>query len=127
MGAKLDQPVRRSVPGPGQYEMQNSPGPKSARAPAYSLGKGSRIDLANTKRSRDIPGPGLYKPSNTDKHTAPRYGFGSEIQRKEVAKTGRFATPAPGDYATKELMGKEGASITMGPLLHDKTKEKKDR
>ena len=74
-----------------------------------------------------MPGPGLYKPSNTDKRNAPRYGFGSEMQRAEVAKGGRFATPAPGDYATKELMGKEGVSVTMGTLIHDKTKEKKDR
>ena len=45
----VDQNVKKNVPGPGMYDLQNSPGQKNNRAPAYSLGSGSRIDLANSK------------------------------------------------------------------------------
>lgn len=85
------------MPGPGQYNLQNSPGTKNKRAPAYSLGSGSRMDLANTKVSKFIPAPGAYSTTNDFKRSAPRYGFGSE-KRPEIAKTGKFSVPAPGSY-----------------------------
>jgi len=64
--------------------------------------------------------------TNTLKHTAPRYGFGSE-KRPEIAKTGKFATPGAGTYAAKTVTGKDGPSVTMSPLYHDKFKEKRDK
>ena len=122
----VDPVVKRNVPGPGRYDLQNSPGLKNTRAPAYSLGSGSRIDLANTKVSKFVPGPGNYTSSDFTKRSAPRYGFGTE-QRPEIAKTGKNATPAPGAYAAKEVIGKDGPSLTMSPLYHDKFKEKRDK
>ena len=47
----VDKEVKKNVPGPGQYDLQNSPGNRNMRAAAYSMGSGSRIDLANTKAS----------------------------------------------------------------------------
>jgi len=47
--------------------------------------------------------------------------------RPEVAKTGKQATPAPGTYAPKNLIGKDGPSLTMSPLYHDKFKDKRDK
>merc|ERR1712037_197876 len=43
----------------------SSPGAKNRRSPAYSLGSGSRIDMANTKATKFIPGPGNYTASDT--------------------------------------------------------------
>ena len=56
----VDYDKKRGVPGPGQYDLQNNQGNKNSRAPAYSLGTGNRIDLANTKQTKDVPGPGNY-------------------------------------------------------------------
>jgi hypothetical protein len=60
------------------------------------------------------------------KKSAPRYRFGSE-QRPEIAKTGKFASPAPGTYNAKDMIGNDGPSSTMSPLYHDKFKEKRDK
>ena len=84
------------------------------------------MDLANHKVTKFVPGPGNYSTQNDFKKAAPRYGFGSE-KRPEVAKSGKFASPAPGTYNAKNVTGKDGPSITMSPLYHDKFKEKKDR
>ena len=123
----VDQNVKKGVPGPGNYDLQNSPGNKNPRAPAYSLGSGSRIDMANSKVTKFVPGPGNYSATDYTKRNAARYGFGTETQRAEVAKTGKFSSPAPGTYAPKNHVGKEGVSLTMSPLYHDKFKEKKDK
>lgn len=122
----VDQNVKKGGPGPGAYELQNSPGNKNMRAPAYSLGSGSRIDMANTKMSKFVPGPGRYTSDDKTKRAAPRYGFGKET-RPEIARTGKFATPAPGAYNARNCTGNEGPSLTMSPLYHDKFKEKNDK
>ena len=44
-----------------------------------------------------------------------------------MAKTGKFSVPAPGTYNTMDMVGKDGPSLTMSPLYHDKFKEKNDR
>ena len=56
----VDQAVKKGIPGPGAYDLQNSPGNVTKRAPSYSLGSGIRSDIGNTKRSAFIPGPGNY-------------------------------------------------------------------
>lgn len=68
----------------------------------------------------------MYNQSDVLKKTAPRYGFGSE-RRPEIAKTGKFATPGAGTYNSKNITGKDGPSMTMSPLYHDKFKEKRDK
>ena len=60
----VDKDKKKNVPGPGQYNLQNSPGQRNKRAPAYSLGSGSRCDLANTKVTKFIPAPGAYSTTN---------------------------------------------------------------
>lgn len=122
----VDPNVKKNVPGPGQYNLQNSPGLKARRAPAYSLGSGSRIDLSNSKMSKFVPAPGAYSTTNDFRRSAPRYGFGTE-RRPEIAKSGRFSVPAPGSYNAKEMIGKDGPSVTMSPLYHDKFKERNDK
>ncbi len=122
----VDQAVKKAVPGPGQYNLQNSPGQKNTRAPAYSLGSGSRIDLANSKVTKFVPGPGNYTSTNDFRKSAPRYGFGTE-KRPEMSRTKKQMTPAPGAYSSKVFVGKEANSITMSPLYHDKFKERNDK
>lgn len=122
----VDQNLKKNVPGPGQYELQNSPGQKDKRSPAYSLGTGSRMDLANTKSNGFVPPPGAYSTSMDFKKSAPRYKFGSET-RPEVARSGKFATPAPGTYEAKRHTGADGPSLTMSPMYHDKFKDRNDK
>lgn len=43
----------------------------------------------------DVPGPGTYDKSMTDKQSAPQYGFGSSPQREPIKKT---LSPGPGGY-----------------------------
>ena len=88
------------------------------------MGSGMRIDLANTKATAHIPGPGNYAITNNEKRKAPRYGFGSEV-RPEV--TSKFNTPAPGAYNARNSIGANGGpSLTMSPLYHDKFKQRND-
>jgi hypothetical protein len=122
----VDKDRKKNVPGPGTYDLQNSPGGKATRAAAYSMGSGSRVDLANTKMTKFIPAPGHYSTMVDFKRSAPRYGFSKEV-RPEMAKTGKFSVPAPGTYNAKEIIGKEAPSLTMSPLYHDKFKERNDR
>jgi len=95
----VDQNVKKGVPGPGQYNLQNSPGNKNKRAPSYSLGSGNRIDIANTKMSKFVPGPGNYGFSDTFylKKSSPNFGFGTS-QRPDIAGNKKFNTPGPGSY-----------------------------
>ena len=44
-----------------------------------------------------------------------------------MARTGKFATPAPGAYNARNCVGAEGPSLTMSPLYHDKFKERNDK
>lgn len=44
-----------------------------------------------------------------------------------MARTGKNMTPAPGAYEAKNVTGKDGPSLTMSPLYHDKFKERKDK
>lgn len=59
------------------------------------------------------------------KKTAPRYGFGSE-QRPEIARSGKNASPAPGAYEPKKVMGTETMK-SMSPKLSVDYKAKNDR
>ena len=73
---KVDQNVKKGVPGPGQYNTQDSPGMVNRAAPAFSVGSGSRSDLANIKQSKFVPGPGNYSAAMIPKRNAPSFGFG---------------------------------------------------
>ena len=91
--------MKKGVPGPGQYDLQNSPGSKNRRAPAYSLGSGNRIDMANSKTTKFVPGPANYSASDTFylKRTSPNFGFGTS-KRPDIAGNKKFMTPGPGSY-----------------------------
>jgi len=72
----VDKDIKKNIPGPGQYDLQNSPGVKSTRAAAYSLGSSKRADLASTNKF--VPAPGHYELNNSAlKPSAPKFGFGS--------------------------------------------------
>ena len=97
MHAKHETINKNHVPGPGQYDLVNSPGTRNMRAAAYSMGTSNRVDLANTKATKDMPGPGNYQTGSDLKRAGPRYGFGSQ-SRPEIGGAGKFQTPAPGTY-----------------------------
>ena len=76
----VDKDRKKNVPGPGQYDLQNSPGNRNNRAAAYSMGSGTRTDMGNTKVNKHIPGPGNYSVVNDMRRSAPRFGFGKEVR-----------------------------------------------
>ena len=49
----------------------------------------------NEAKRLNVPGPGTYKSSLSDKKEAPKYGFGSSPQREPIKKT---LSPGPGGY-----------------------------
>jgi len=60
------------------------------------------------------------------RRSAPRYGFGTE-RRPEIARAGKNASPAPGTYEPKKVMGAEGNQKSMSPKLSVDYKAKNDR
>ena len=96
---KVDQNLKKNYPGPGNYDLQNSPNTRHKKAAAFSLGTSQRADLAGHKEGKQKPGPGNYENMTDLKRTAPRFGFGSS-QRPQIGKT-KFETPGPGAYAEK--------------------------
>ena len=121
---KVDQNVKKNVPGPGQYNLQNSPGLRNMRAPAYSLGSGTRVEPGGGKESAYKPGPGMYDSKSDTKRSAPKYGFGT-MKRPEIAR--KSHSPAPGAYEPKAIVGRAGPALTMSPLYNDKFKARRDK
>ena len=56
----VDKNKKKNVPGPGNYDLQNSPNIRHHKGAAFSLGKSQRADLAGSKESKLKPGPGNY-------------------------------------------------------------------
>lgn len=71
------------------------------------------------------PGPGNYDQNANMARTAPRYGFGTE-RRPEMARTGKNASPSPGAYEMKKVMG-DSPQKSMSPKLSIDYKAKNDR
>ena len=82
---KVDQNKKKNVPGPGNYDLQNSPNTRHNKGPSFSLGTSQRADLAGHKEGKQKPGPGNYDNTADMKKTAPRFGFGSST-RPELGK-----------------------------------------
>lgn len=124
---KVDQNLKKNVPGPGNYDLQNSPNNRHNKSASYSLGTSTRVDIG-VKKQEYKPGPGNYNQDKDFKRTSPKFGFGSE-KRPEVAKVGRNgASPGPGSYAAQARTGAEGAKSTMSPKFPvDQFKDKRDK
>ena len=60
------------------------------------------------------------------KRSAPRYGFGTE-KRPELGRGGKNASPSPGAYEPKKVIGEEGTKKTLSPKLSVDYKAKNDR
>ena len=73
---KVDQNLKKNVPGPGQYNLQNSPNKRHNQSPSYSLGTGTRVNLG-VEKQKFKPGPGVYNQDKDFRRSAPAYGFGS--------------------------------------------------
>jgi hypothetical protein len=46
---KVDQNLKKNVPGPGNYDLQNSPNNRHKANPSYSLGTSTRVDIGTEK------------------------------------------------------------------------------
>ena len=127
MGAKLDgvnQSAKKGVPGPGQYEMSNSPG-KGAKTPSYTIGTGNRVDFANTKHSQHVPGPGNYAQDGLSHvKSAPKFGFGTSMRGNNAKKT---EVPGPGNYSMKKLDDMPKFSMGVLTTYNPERKEAKHK
>lgn len=119
----VDQNVKKNVPGPGQYNLQNSPNNRHNQSASYGIGTSQRVDLGGGKEIKSRPAPGAYNQDRDMKRTAPSFGFGTE-KRPELAKN---RSPSPGQYEPKSITGKDGPSLTMSPMHKDNHKEKHDK
>jgi hypothetical protein len=84
------------VPGAGAYDP--SPEKTMKRLPSYSmkLKFGSSL-LTNNKN----PGPGNYEVNLKNKHSAPKFGFGSSTR----AELKGLNVPGPGAYKINSAIG----------------------
>jgi hypothetical protein len=90
LGARTKDPLapRNYIPGPGQYDTLISSSTKLKAEPSYSIGTGSRADLANLKEHKKKPGPGNYDSFDDSllKKSAPVYGFGTSKRVDSLEK-----------------------------------------
>ena len=103
----VDQNKKRNVPGPGNYDLQNSPNMNHQRNPAFSMGSSQRLPLGGGKESRLKPGPGVYDGTLDLKKSAPNFAFGKEL-RPDMARSKHQWSPGPGQYREKDVVGKDG-------------------
>jgi hypothetical protein len=83
-------------------------------AAQYKVGTSKRVEMMNSNNS---PGPGNYKISLIDRHSAPKFGFGSGI--RDGGRDHKF--PGPGQYTTPGNVGREGSSPTIHKKLEYQT------
>ena len=111
----VDLNVKRGGPGPGSYELQNSPNFNHKTMPSFSVGNSQRSPLnADGKDGACKPGPGKYDGTTDLKKTAPIFSFGKQ-SRPDLARSPNQRSPGPGAYKEKEVIGKDGPSLTMSP------------
>ena len=91
MGQKLEnEKDHMNVPGPGNYNPNNSATQK--KLPQYSMKQrlGSTMDNKKTMS----PAPGAYNIHLNNKTSAPKFGFGSSTRQGEKGNN----VPGPGAY-----------------------------
>ena len=79
-----------NFPGPGSY----NPPTERQTSPSWSMGKTSRSDFSNLKRS--VPGPGTYSPKKADGKVGIAFGTSNRPPLADINDT-----PGPGEYTVK--------------------------
>ena len=117
MGAKADARkssdlLNKSLPGPGQY----TPRDAFYRTAGGRIGTERRVGPIS-KANYLGPGPGQYESKNNlSVNDMPKFGFGTQdkfFSDKQKERKLR-ASPGPGAYEPKKLIGKEGHKYSMG-------------
>ncbi len=103
------------TPGPGAYQPPSNLFNKTLG----NLDREERGELA--KSLTQVPGPGAYnypeKYNGFDKRGAK---FGKDDPRASTEQ-GKRLFPGPGQYSSKQFMGKDGPSISIGMKRPDTT------
>jgi hypothetical protein len=84
-----------SVPGPGNYEP--NPSAVKEKPPSWALGKSQKNEGFNV--DKHLPGPGSYIATST--LSGPKWAFGNSKR----GKSAELASPGPGTYEIKPLLG----------------------
>lgn len=103
-----------SVPGPGNYAITGTVG-----------GAGGTKVVMTPRRApiegkSEAPGPGAYRPGQTDQQTA-KWSFGTS-QRPQLSQTDP-SVPAPGTYSHGKALGSDAPKITIGARLAEPKKD----
>lgn len=56
----VDKDRKKNVPGPGAYNLQDSPNLNHKKVPAFRMGSSERPQLSGGKETSMKPGPGAY-------------------------------------------------------------------
>lgn len=56
----VDSDKKKNFPGPGTYNLQDSPNLRHSKMPAYRMGSSERPALSGSKEVLAKPGPGTY-------------------------------------------------------------------
>jgi len=99
--------ARSATPGPGSYSSAGPDQHKYTKSPQFGFGSQPR----DGSRPRSAPGPGQYTPSDNDRTSSAKYGFGSATRR---AGPWRADQPGPGAYNTSVRVGVEGPKYSAG-------------
>ncbi|CDW84498.1 UNKNOWN [Stylonychia lemnae] len=130
MGQRTKDPLadKDNIPGPGKYDTVNKSTSKIKNEPSFSIGTGSRADIANLKQKGPIPGPGNYQSLDESflKKTAPAYGFGSS-KREESNEKSKTNILGPGAYDSRSFIGNEGRQNSISPKLDQGFKLRESR
>eukprot|EP00347_Sterkiella_histriomuscorum_P004831 403358922 len=105
---------QQELPGPGYYLIEDSKPPKLKNEPKFSIGKSKRVDLANLKNKRNIPGPGQYQTiddSSLKKHI-PQFAFGTG-SRDNSGERMNNTLAGPGSYQQIYFIGNGGRQVTI--------------
>jgi hypothetical protein len=87
---------------------------------AYSIGKGKRSDLANSRTARLVPGPGNYEQEKKFLKSAPKWGFGSGMRPSMEIRQGTKDV-GPGQYEVKQR-AVEGQKYSFGIINYQQKK-----
>lgn len=91
MGGRIDSPSRNDVPGPGQYDPNESI--TKYASPTYKMdGKSQRIEIVS-KEQQYMPGPGNYSDNRTFGQDAKSF----QMRGRPQDKVGND-NPGPGNY-----------------------------
>ena len=115
------------LPGPGQYEVENTINLLRNKGIQPKIGSSKRELIGDQVQKIAVPGPGDHSPdTGQTRYKGPEYGFGTG--EREPTNTsgspGNSPGPGPGSYQLPKIMGDQGKKATIASKNRYKPDEK---